>query len=112
MKHLDKRPNNALLSAAVRMCAERGVTHMLYERFVYGTKTDSSLTRFKRENGFIRFDCPRYVVPLTPRGYVAMQLGLHKSIKDRVPQWIMKPLLTARDKWNATPGYVRPAVQP
>ena len=101
MAHRDKRTNNALLSEAVRMCAERGVEHLLYERFVYGNKADSSLTRFKRENGFIRMDVPRYWVPLTRWGSVALSLGLHKSLKDRVPQWATERLLRIRDKWYA-----------
>jgi hypothetical protein len=65
LQYRDRRPNNAMLSAAVRLCADKGVTHLLYERFVYREKTDSSLTRFKRENGFVRINVPTYYVPLT-----------------------------------------------
>jgi hypothetical protein len=101
MKHLDKRPNNAMLSAAVKLCAERGVGHLQYERFVYGNKTDSSLTRFKRENGFERVNVPEYFVPLTNKGRLALTLGLHKKAKDRVPQRLAKPMLELRDKWYA-----------
>ncbi len=101
MAHRDKRTNNALLSEAVRLCAERGVEHLLYERFVYGNKVDSSLTRFKRENGFVRMDVPCYYVPLTSKGRVVLGLGLHKSVKDRLPQWLTKPLIELRDKWYA-----------
>ena len=101
MQHRDKRTNNALLSEAVRLCAERGVEHLLYERFVYGNKVDSSLTRFKRENGFVRMNVPSYSVPLTTKGRTALILGLHKSPKDRLPQWLTKPLLEMRDKWYA-----------
>lgn len=99
MKYLDRRPNNAMLSEAVKLCAERGVGHLLYERFVYGNKTDSSLTRFKRENGFVRMDVPVYYIPLTSKGRMMLSLGLHKSPKDRLPQWLTKPLLELRDKW-------------
>jgi hypothetical protein len=101
MEHRDKRTNNALLSEAVRLCAEREVPHLLYERFVYGDKVDSSLTRFKRENGFVRMDVPCYFVPLTAKGRMALSLGLHKSLKDRLPQWVTGPLLQLRDKWYA-----------
>jgi hypothetical protein len=99
LKFLDRRPNNALLAAGVKLCAERGVEHLLYERFVYGKKEDSSLTRFKRENGFVRVDLPCYYVPLTTKGRIVLGLGLHKSIKDRLPMWLTKRLLEARDKW-------------
>lgn len=101
MKHLDKRPNNAMLSAAVKLCAERGVGHLQYERFVYGNKEDSSLTRFKRENGFERMNVPMYYVPLTAKGRLALMLGTHKSLKDRLPRWATRPLLELRDKWYA-----------
>jgi hypothetical protein len=101
MAHLDKRPNNALLSEAVRLCAMRGVRHLQYERYVYGNKEDSSLTRFKRENGFVRMNVPSYNVPLTAKGSVALKLGLHKRLKDRLPRWASKPLLELRDKWYA-----------
>lgn len=101
MQHRDKRTNNAMLAEAVRLCAARGVGHLLYERFVYGKKEDSSLTRFKRENGFERMDLPRYYVPLTAKGRLALSLGLQKNLKDRLPQWAVQPLLDLRDKWYA-----------
>jgi hypothetical protein len=99
MKHFDKRPNNAMLSEAVRVCAERRVGHLLYESFVYGKKTDSSLTRFKRENGFVRIDLPRYYVPLTTRGRIALRLGLQRPPKDRLPAWLTMKLLHLREKY-------------
>jgi len=101
LQHLDKRPNNAMISEAVRLCAARGVEHLQYERFVYGKKTDSSLTRFKRENGFLRIDVPQYFVPLTTSGRVALALGLQKNQKDRLPTWLTKPLLDLRTRWYA-----------
>jgi hypothetical protein len=97
----DHRPNNALLSEAVRLCAERGVQHLLYERFVYGKKEDSSLTRFKRENGFVRVDVPCYYVPLTAKGRVVLSLGLHRPLKDRLPNSITSRLIRLRDFWLA-----------
>lgn len=99
MEFLDKRPNNALLSEAVRLCSERGVNHLLYERFVYGNKGEDSLTRFKESNGFVRMDLPRYYVPLTHKGSIALRLGLHRDPKDLVPQWMRRRLLEFRDNW-------------
>lgn len=101
LKHLDKRPNNAMIAEAVKLCAARGVGHLQYERFVYGKKEDSSLTRFKRENGFVRMDVPQYFVPLTTRGRVALSLGLHRNPKDRLPMWLSKPLIDLRTRWYA-----------
>lgn len=102
MEFREKRPNNALLSEAVRLCSERQIPYLLYERFVYGTKTDSSLTRFKRENGFVRMDLPRYYVPLTSKGSLSLKLGLHKDLKDMIPQWLQSRLLQIRDRYCAS----------
>ena len=95
----DKRPNNALMSEAVRLCAQRGVGHLLYERLIYGNKGEDSLTRFKRENGFIRIDLPRYYIPLTSKGKIALMLGLHRELKELVPQRLRQQLVNLRDKW-------------
>lgn len=102
MEFREKRPNNAFLSEAVRLCSERKIPYLLYERFVYGNKTDSSLTRFKRENGFVRMDIPRYYVPLTLKGSMSFKLGLHKDPKDMIPQWLRSRLLDMRDKWHTS----------
>ena len=99
MEARDTRPNNAFLSEAVKLCVERKIPYLLYERFIYGNKTDSTLTRFKRENGFIRMDIPRYFVPLTPKGWLALKLGLQKDPKDMIPQWLRSRLLDRREKW-------------
>lgn len=99
MRYYDKRPNNALLAEAVKQCCARGVTYLLYERFVYGNKADSSLTDFKRNNGFIRVDVPRYYVPLTRKGALALRLGVHRNQKDRLPPWIRNRWPELRAKW-------------
>lgn len=101
MKFLDRRPNNALLSAAVKLSVERGVEYLLYEKFVYGSKGPDSLTRFKESNGFVRIDVPRFYVPLTTKGRIALLLGLHRNPKDLVPSWLRRQLLEYRDKWYA-----------
>ncbi|MBX3300756.1 MAG: hypothetical protein KF693_00925 [Nitrospira sp.] len=97
----DRRPNNALMSHAVKLCEERGVEYLLYERLVYGNKGEDSLTRFKKENGFIRMDLPRYYIPLTLKGKIALMLGLHRDVKEMVPQRLRQQLVHARDRWYA-----------
>jgi hypothetical protein len=96
---LDARPNNALLAEAVRQSCARGVGHLIYETFQYGNKAGDSLARFKENNGFVRMDIPRYYVPLTAKGSLALQLGLHRDPKERVPEWIASPLRDLRRKW-------------
>ncbi len=104
LKFRDRRPNNALLSEAVRLCTEKNIPYLLYESYVYGNKTDSSLTRFKRENGFVRMDVPRYFVPLTLKGNLCLKLGLHRNLKDFIPYWLQSRLLRVRDNWYSSRG--------
>ncbi|HXY55765.1 MAG TPA: GNAT family N-acetyltransferase [Nitrospirota bacterium] len=100
MQFYNMRPNNALLAEAVRQCTSRGIPYLLYEKFVYGNKTNSTLTEFKRSNGFVRMNIPRYYIPLTWKGAIALSMGFHIEFKERIPEWIMSPLRDFRTKWN------------
>lgn len=97
--HRDARPNNALIAEAVRQCELRGVEYLLYEKFDYGNKRGDSLTEFKRNNGFVRMDLPRYFVPLTASGKMALILGLHRPWLDRIPDAWLAPLRQLRGRW-------------
>ncbi len=97
----DLRPNNALLDETVRQCCARGVKYLLYEKFDYGNKTGDSLTRFKENHGFRRMDIPRYYVPLTTRGALALRGGLHRSLKERLPESVAAPLRALRSRLDA-----------
>jgi len=94
-KHKDKAPTNALIAEAVRVCADQKVSYLVYENFNYGKKSDS-LSHFKEVNGFERVDIPRYYVPLTPIGRLALRLGLHHRISDLVPESIAERLRDLR----------------
>ena len=100
----DFRPNNALLAQTVQQCGVRGAKYLIYERFDYGKKTGDSLTIFKQNNGFVRMDIPRYFVPLSIRGDVALRLGLHKRLTERLPESIAAPMRNLRNKWHARKG--------
>lgn len=102
MAFLDKRPNNAFLSEAVKLCSERGIKYLFYGPFVYGSKGEDSLTSFKKANGFIKVNLPRYYVPLTSKGGIALRLGLHKNPKDMMPQWLRTRFINIRDKWYSS----------
>jgi hypothetical protein len=93
--HHDKRPMNALLSRTVELCAHRGASYLVYGKFSYGRKRDS-LTEFKRRNGFEELTVPRYYVPLTFKGKMALKLGLHHGLARVVPRPLANRLLTAR----------------
>jgi hypothetical protein len=96
----DSRPNNALMAEAVKLCCARKVGHLLYEKYDYGNKVGDSLTKFKENHGFARVDVPRYYVPLTTRGALALRLGLHRKLVERVPEWVAAPLRDMRTKWH------------
>ena len=99
ISYRDKAPTNALLVQAVRSCADRGVTRLVYANFAYGKKSRSSLSDFKERNGFQRVDVPRYYVPLTPWGAVAFRLGLHRSLAEQMPESVAAKLRELRSRW-------------
>jgi hypothetical protein len=96
----DKAPTNALVAEAVRACAKRNISYLSYSNFAYGKKQHDSLSDFKERNGFQRVDLPRYYVPLTPVGSLALRLGLHHKMADRIPEPLAARLREFRNKWN------------
>jgi hypothetical protein len=98
-KHRDKSPTNALLAEAVRYSASHGIPYLVYSRYSDGNKERDSLMEFKDHNGFQRVNLPRYYIPLTPRGQMALSLGLHKRLVDKIPDSIMSRLRFLRKTW-------------
>ena len=98
-QHKDKAPTNALIAEAVRACAQRNIRYLVYEHFTYGNKVGDSLSHFKQVNGFERVDTPRYYVPLTPFGRMALRFGLHRRFADQVPESIASKLRDLRRLW-------------
>lgn len=99
IEHRDKAPTNALVAQAVRSCADRGIRHLVYSHFAYGKRERDNLTDFKERNGFKRVDLPRYYVPLTAWGRVALRMGLHHRIVDRLPEGMGETLREMRSRW-------------
>ena len=99
IQHRDKAPTNALIAQAVRSCAERRIPYLWYANFSYGKKQRDSLADFKRHNGFQKVDLPRYYVPLTAVGRVALRLGLHHTRADWVPEPLAAAYRKARSLW-------------
>lgn len=99
IRERDKSPANALLAQAVRSCADRGISYLVYSNFAYGSKQRSTLSDFKERNGFQRIDIPRYFVPLTPLGSVALRLGLQRRLATRLPEPIAGKLRELRESW-------------
>jgi len=99
IRHRDKAPQNALVAQAVRACASRGIQFLVYSRFDYGDRRHDSLRDFKERNGFKRVDLPRYHVPLTRMGWVALRLGLHHRLAERLPDFLAAKLRDLRAAW-------------
>lgn len=89
LRHRDKAPTNAMIAQAVRSCAARGISYLVYENFTYGKKSSDSLSQFKEANGFRRMDLPRYYIPLTPVGKFVLRAGLHHRWVDYIPEFLM-----------------------
>lgn len=101
IQHRDKAPTNALIAQAVRSCAERHIPFLWYAKFSYGKRESDSLADFKRHNGFQKIDLPRYYVPLTVSGRVALTLGLHRGLIDWVPAPVALKYRRIRSIWYA-----------
>lgn len=96
----DKRPANALMSKAVEHCLHEGMTHLVYEKYAYGKKRNSSLTEFKKRNGFKEILVPHFYVPLTVKGKIAMAFKLHRGLVGLLPEWVTCFGVNLREKWH------------
>jgi hypothetical protein len=99
MQHRDKAPTNALVAQSVRSCADRGISYLTYANMSYGKKRGDTLADFKRHNGFERIELPRYYVPLTFAGRMALRCGLHHSISEWVPESVAATYRRMRKYW-------------
>ena len=97
IKHRDKSPNNALIAKAVEVCAARGVPLLAYAFW----PAPGSLRDFKKHNGFECVNLPRYYVPLTLKGRLALRLKLHRGASARIPEGMLSRLKTLRAQFYA-----------
>lgn len=96
VKHRNRSPNNALIAKAVELCAQQGLDHLVY--FYW---TDDSLAEFKRRCGFEPVRVPRYWVPLTAKGRLALRLGMHRGVANMLPPGLRSRLKALRSRWLA-----------
>jgi hypothetical protein len=89
------RPMNALIAKAVETCEARGCTHLTYGNYRYVQGADS-VTAFKQRNGFEELLVPRYYVPLTTKGRLALRLRLHRGAKALVPDLVLRSVKRIR----------------
>jgi hypothetical protein len=97
--HRDKSTNNALIAKAVELCERKRLSHLVY--IYWG---DDSLGEFKRRCGFERTRVPRYFVPLTRKGRLALKIGLHQGWKNLLPKQFKASLKGLRSGWYGRGG--------
>lgn len=96
IEHRDKRVMNALVAKAVDVCSSRRVPY-----FTYCMWSSGGLGDFKIRNGFQKVTLPRYYVPLTAKGRIALALKLHRGLRGMLPPALKAQLVDLRSKWNA-----------
>lgn len=101
IKHQDKRTTNALIAKAVEVCIARGMKYLMYCKYVYGVNEDSLLTDFKKRNGFKRIDFPRYYVPLSTKGRLALAIRAQNGPKGYIPKPLFALALSLRSKYHS-----------
>ena len=99
IKHRDKSTNNALIAKAVELCERKHLPYLVY--FFWG---DDSLAEFKRRCGFEKTRVPRYFVPLTQKGRLALKRGFHRGWKQLVPKQLKTPLKALSACWHGLRG--------
>jgi hypothetical protein len=98
LSHRDKAPMSALIGRAVEFCESKGIAYLTYGKFTYGRQGEDSLSDFKRHNGFQKIELPRYYVPLTLKGEIALKLGLFHELSHYVPPSLMERARAFRTK--------------
>jgi len=94
VQHRDKAPTNALIAKAVELCAARGLRYLVYAYW-----SDGPLGKFKQRSGFQEIRLPRYFVPLTTKGHLALRTGTHRGLKQLLPEGLTTSLKLARSRW-------------
>jgi hypothetical protein len=96
IEHRDKAPTDALMMKAVEVCSQKNISYLHY-----GLWSETSFGKFKENHSFDRHDVPRYFVPLTLKGQLALKLGLHRRLVDRLPSSWRERLVVVRNRFNA-----------
>ena len=96
IRHRDKAISSAMIAKAVELCERRRLDHLVYLFW-----NDGSLAEFKRRCGFEMIRVPRYFVPLTQRGVLALRFGFHRGWKEVLPAKLKNSLKALRGRWQS-----------
>jgi hypothetical protein len=89
--HRNKSTNNVLIQKAVEICDRKNIPFLVY--FFWD---DGNLCEFKRRNGFEKASVPRYYIPLTTTGRIAIRMNLHHGLTGIMPQKVKEQLKQMR----------------
>lgn len=92
--HRNKAPNNALLARAVEMCSEQQIPFLQY-----GIWSQGGLGEYKVRHGFVRFDVPRFYLPLNALGRMALDCGFHRGLARLIPETMRTRARALRNSW-------------
>ncbi len=87
----NKYVNNALLAKAVEVCTQDNIPYLTYTGWRRGSQAE-----FLVRHGFQKTLMPRYWIPLTAKGAVALRLGLHRNIRTYIPDRLLGRVLDLR----------------
>ncbi len=99
IQHRDKSTTNALINSAVKKCETSNIKYLIYAKHTYGKKGTDKLSSFKEHNGFLKYEYPRYFVPLNAYGNAFLRLNLHKDISEFIPEKVLQYILNIREKY-------------
>ena len=88
-EYWNKAINNALIAKTVEICVNQQVNWLMYGRM----GNHPSLDKFKHNVGFRKFSLVRYYIILSLKGKIAAKMGIHRDLKDILPNKITNSLL-------------------
>jgi hypothetical protein len=93
--HRGASPVNALIAKAVELCEMKCCSHLTWCKYYYLQGPDG-LSTFKHRNGFEECLIPRYYVPVSAMGRLAMSLQLERGPRAWVPARLLQSLRRVR----------------
>ena len=94
-----KYVNNALIAKSVELCCQNRIPFLTYTKWRRGSQAE-----FLVRHGFQKVTVPRYWIPLTPKGKIAIKLGLYRDIRSYIPDRLLIAIRELRgvfyERWS------------
>ena len=99
LSHRDKAPMNLLIAKSIEICIQKSLPYLTFAKYNYGKRGSKKLKAFKKNLGFESIIVPRYYIPLTLKGYIALKLRLHHEPVEYLPKFLINILIKARNSY-------------